>query len=182
VASFLDDEADMRRYIGPNWPKYRDVWLAMKGEPSLVPSRSLAAAIFTSLWLLYRKRYMLALAVMALQVVAAFGLLDLGGLIDLAIAVILGRYGKSIVVRDGVAAIATIRSVTGAEDDVYLQIVRAGGTNIIAPIVGASLVSALVASVFVAGWHLLTASSNAPGDAALFDALRVLHDSIMEGR
>jgi hypothetical protein len=183
-SAYFDDEADMRRYIGPNWPKYRDLWLAMKGAPAYVPSRCYAAAVLTSLWLLYRKRYALAFGVMALQLIVTFTLLDFGGLIDLAIALVLGRYGKSIVVRDGLAAIARIRGATGAaDDDGYSRIVRAGGTNIVAPIAGALIAGALIAGLFVANWRFLVASGEPPGDAAaLLNALRALHDAAMQNR
>jgi hypothetical protein len=168
--AYIDDEADMRRYIGPNWPKYRNLWLVMKDVPTLVPSRCYAAAAFSSLWLLYRKRYALAFGVMALQLVVTFALPDFGGLIDLAVALILGRYGKSIVVRDGLVAIARIRAATGAaDDDSYSRIVRAGGTNIVAPIAGALIAAALIAGMSVASWQFPVANGQAPGFRALHD-------------
>ncbi len=156
------EEADMRRYIGANWPDYRDLWLAMKDAPALAPSRCFAAAAFSALWLLYRKRYALALGVMALQFGGAYAAPDFGALIDLAIALFFGRYGKAMVVRDALGAIARIRGEHGAADDARLRIVRAGGTSLIAPIVGA----------LVAGWLLLGASGQAAGDlAGLLNAL-----------
>ncbi len=157
-----DEEADMRRYIGANWPGYRDLWLAMKDAPALAPSRCVAAAAFSSLWLLYRKRYGLGLMVMALQFGGAYAAPDFGALIDLAIALIFGRYGKAIVVRDGLAVIAGIRGEHGAADDARIRIARAGGTNVIAPIAGALL----------ACWLLFAASGEAAGDGgALLGAL-----------
>jgi hypothetical protein len=176
--AYIDDEADMRRYIGPNWPKYRNLWLVMKDQPTLLPSRCYTAAAFSSLWLLYRKRYALAFGVGALQLVVSFALPDFGGLIDLAVALILGRYGKSIVVRDGLVAIARIRGATGAADyDIYSRIVRAGGTNIAAPIAGALVAAALIAGMSAASWQFPVANGQVSGDAAaLFNAFRALHE------
>jgi len=157
-----DEEADMRRYIGANWPRYRDLWLKLKDAPALAPSRCFAAAAFTGLWLLYRRRTALALGVIALQFGGAYAAPYFGALIDLAVALFFGRYGKSMVVNDGLAAIARIRGESGAAADADVRIARAGGTSLIAPIVGA----------LFAGWLLLTASGEAPGDAAtLLNAL-----------
>jgi hypothetical protein len=157
-----DDEADMRRFVGANWPGYRDVWLAMKDAAGLAPSRSLAAAAFTGLWLLYRKRYALGLMVMALQFGVTIVMPGFGALIDLALALAFGRYGKAIVVRDGLAAIAAIRGEGGAADEASLRIARAGGTSLLAPIAGA----------LVALWLVFAASGEAAGDAgALLGAL-----------
>jgi hypothetical protein len=151
----LDEEADMRRYIGANWPGYRDLWLAMKDTAALAPSRCYAAGALTSFWLLYRKRYALALMVMALQFGGAYAAPDFGALIDLAIALIFGRYGKAMVVREGLAAIARVRGERRAAGDARIRVARAGGTSVIAPIAGALL----------AGWLLFAASGETPGDA-----------------
>jgi hypothetical protein len=114
----------------------------------------------------------------ALQLVVSFALPDFGGLIDLAVALILGRYGKSIVVRDGLVAIARIRGATGAADyDIYSRIVRAGGTNIAAPIAGALVAAALIAGMSAASWQFPVANGQVSGDAAaLFNAFRALHE------
>lgn len=157
-----DEEADMRRFIGANWAGYRDVWLAMKDAAGLAPSRSFAAAAFTGLWLLYRKRYALGLMVMALQFGVTIAVPEFGALIDLALAVAFGRYGKAIVMRGGLAAIAAARGEGGAADEASLRIARAGGTSLVAPIAGG----------LVAGWLIFTASGEAAGDAgALLGAL-----------
>ena len=108
-----------------------------EGRGGLAPSRSFAAAAFTGLWLLYRKRYALGLMVMALQFGVTIAMPEFGALIDLALALAFGRYGKAIVVRDGLAAIAAARGEGGAADDASLRIARAGGTSLIAPIAGA---------------------------------------------
>ena len=150
-----DEEADMRRFIGANWTGYRELWRKMKDAPDLAPSRSYGAAAFTGLWLLYRKRYALALMVMALQFGGAYAAPDFGALIDLAIALIFGRYGKAMVVPEGLAAIARVRGERRAAGDARIRVARAGGTSVIAPIAGALL----------AGWLLFAASGETPGDA-----------------
>ncbi|MGD0183704.1 MAG: hypothetical protein ABSC25_00455 [Roseiarcus sp.] len=157
-----DEEADMRRFIGANWAGYRDLWLKMKDAPALAPSRSYAAAAFTGLWLLFRRRYGLVLTVMALQFGVTFAAPLFGAPLDLVVALIFGRYGKALVVRDGFAAIARIRGERGAADDADLRIAQAGGTSVIA----------LIAGAFLALWLLLIVSGEAPRDAgALLDAL-----------
>jgi hypothetical protein len=159
----VDDEADMMRYIGPNWPRYRDLWLMKRG--AFAPSRSYAAAAFTSLWLLYRKRYALGLLVMAMQIGCAYAAPRFAIVADLAWATFLGRYGKSIVVRDGFAAIARIRSEAGPDGDARARISGAGGTSLIAPIAGALLL----------GWLTFAASAGGTEDgAALLSILQAL--------
>ncbi len=157
-----DEEADMRRFVGANWEGYRGLWLAMKDARALAPSRSYAAAAFTGLWLLYRRRYGLAFAVMALQWGVLYAAPVYGAPIDLVVAFLFGRYGKALVVRDGLAVIAGIRGERGAPDDAEARIARAGGTSVLAPLAGA----------LFACWALLAACGEAPsGVAALVDAL-----------
>jgi hypothetical protein len=150
----FDEEADMRRFIGANWTGYRELWRKMKDAPDLAPSRSYGAAAFTGLWLLYRKRYALGFLTMALQFGATFNAPEIGALVDLALAFFFGRYGKAIVVRDGLAAIAKLKGECGAADDIDVRIVRAGGTTLVAPIAGALLAS----------WLLIAASGEAAGE------------------
>jgi hypothetical protein len=152
-----DEEADIRRFVGANWQGYRALWLAMKDAPTLAPSRSYPAAAFTFLWLLYRRRYGLALTVMALQFGVAFAAPLFAAPLDLVVALFFGRYGKALVVRDGLAAIARIRGERNVGDDAELNIARAGGTSVLAPIAGALFVC----------WALLAAS----GVGALIGAL-----------
>jgi hypothetical protein len=142
-AAALDEEADMRRFIGANWAGYRHLYFAMKDAPGLAPSPSLAAAAFSSLWLLYRKRYALGLMVLALQFGGGYAAPDWGALIDLAAAFVFGRYGKAMVVRAGLAAVARIRGERDAPEEARQRIARAGGTTIVAPILGALLAGSL---------------------------------------
>ncbi len=137
AAAEASDEAGMRDYFGSNWRRYRPLWLEMKGAPGLKPSRSLAAAVFSSLWLLYRKQYRVGAAILAAQAAMTYGAVEWSAVFDLAVAAFLARYGKSIVVLGAMAAIDRIRSAGLSRDITAIRIAGAGGVSLIAPIVGA---------------------------------------------
>ncbi len=131
------DEAGMRDYFGSNWRRYRPLWLEMKGAPGLKSSRSLAAAVFSSLWLLYRKQYPVGAAILAAQAAMTYQAAEWSAVFDLAVAAFLARYGKSIVVLGAMAAIDRIRGAGVSPDITANRIAAAGGVSLIAPILGA---------------------------------------------
>lgn len=135
-------EAGMREYFGSNWRQYRPLWLEMKGAPGLKPSRSLAAAVFSSLWLLYRKQYRVGAAILAAQAATTYEAAQWSAVFDLAIAAFLARYGKSIVVLGAMAATDQIRSAGLSPDITAIRIAGAGRVNLIAPILGALALAA----------------------------------------
>ncbi len=121
------EEAGMRDYIGANWRRYRPLWLEMKGAPGLKRSRSLAAGVFASLWLLYRKQYRIGAAILAAQAAMTYEAAAWSPVFDLAVAAFLARYGKSIVVLGAMAANDRIRSAGLSPDIAAIRI--AGARN-----------------------------------------------------
>jgi hypothetical protein len=141
-------EDDMRIYIGPNWGKYRSLWSEMKSAPSLKASASLAAAVFNSLWLLYRKQYWVGAAILAAQLAMTYQDEVWATMFDVAVAVFLGRYGKSVVLMGGAAAIAGVRSAGLSPEIAAIRLIRAGGISVIAPIVGALILFGVYVTTF----------------------------------
>ncbi len=127
----------MRDYIGANWRRYRPLWLEMRGAPGLKASRSLAAAIFSSLWLLYRKQYGVGAAILAAQSAMTYEAMEWSPVFDLAVAAFLARYGKSIVILGAMAAIDRVRAADRSPEISAIRIAGAGGVSLIAPIFGA---------------------------------------------
>jgi hypothetical protein len=139
----------MRLYIGPNWGKYRYLWSEMMSAPSLKASGSLAAAVFNSLWLLYRKQYWFGAAILAAQLAMTYQDEVWATMFDVAVAVFLGRYGKSVVLMGGAAAIARVRSAGISPEIAAIRLIRVGGISLIAPIVGAFFLVGVYVTTFV---------------------------------
>ena len=107
-ARLTDDEA-ISAFIGPNWRAYRKLWLAMRGAPRLTSSPSLSAALFAGVWLVYRKQYVAGAGFITLQALLSVYVAPLTPVAQLLIAAFLGRYGKSIVLIDGLAKLEEVR-------------------------------------------------------------------------
>ena len=166
AADFAED-ADMAAYIGSNWRAYRPLWLKMKTAPGMRPGRSISAALFTSLWLLYRKQYPLGAAILAAQIAMTWTALDWSPVFDIVVAVFFGRYGKSIVLLKGISTVEGIRAA-GLEPEIALiRIGGAGGGNFVAAILGALLLTG-------AYWVLPSRETGPTIDA--FEGLRVLNE------
>jgi hypothetical protein len=159
------DDLDMRAYIGSNWRAYRPLWLKMKTAPGLRPSRSIAAALLTSIWLLYRKQYRLGAVILAALLAMTWAALEWSPVFDVVVAVFLGRYGKSIVVLKGISKIESIRAAAPTPKIAAMRIGGAGGSNFIAAILGALLL--------LGGWAFLAAGESGPTTDE-FEALRAI--------
>ena len=159
------EDSDMRAYIGSSWGAYRPLWLKMKTGPGLRSSRSMAAALFTSLWLLYRKQYRLGAAILAAQMAMAWTAMEWSPVFDIVVAAFFGRYGKSIVLLRGISTIQRIRAAGLTPEIAAIRIGGAGGGNLFAAVLGALLLGG-------AYWVLLSRESGPANDE--FEALRVL--------
>lgn len=140
IADYGEDH-DMRAYIGPNWGAYRPLWLKMKPAPGLRSGHSAAAALFTSLWLLYRKQYLLGASILAVQLATSWLALEWSSVFDIVLAGFFGRYGKSIVLLAGISKIEDIRAAGLPLDIAAIRIGGAGGGNPIAAMVGTLLLA-----------------------------------------
>lgn len=145
------DETDMMRFIGANWPKYRELWRSMRLGGELRVSFSFAAFFFATLWLLYRKLYAYAFASFGLAFIAGFVAPKQGWIISLAIHIACGLFGKSLVVQRAMETIRNIRAMGMGGEGTTLRIERAGGTNWIAPAALGSLLFLFFFLVFSVG-------------------------------
>jgi len=118
------------RYIGSNWPKYRNVWVDMQDNPSAVKRSFCFAAFFWGpFWLLYRKQYAPAFAIFAASMAMGYIAPDLRRFLALAVASLLGSYGKSYIVSSGMRTIRNVKSLGLSTIESCGHIERAGGTS-----------------------------------------------------
>ena len=170
AADFAED-ADMAAYIGSNWRAYRPLWLTMKPAPGLRPGHSLAAALFTGVWLLYRKQYLLGGAILAAQTAMTWFDLGWSPVFDLVLAAFFGRYGKSIVLLRGISTIERVRADGPAPDIAAIRIGGAGGGNPIAAMLGALLLAGGAFGV-IAPHETATTADGLEGLRAITETLR----------
>jgi hypothetical protein len=122
------NDAAMRVFVGAHWSSYSELWRTMADAPKLRASAPFSAAVLTGVWLIYRKQYIMGVALLALEALLASYDLNYGLFVHLAAAAFLGRFGKSIVLLAGVSAIANAERLDGAAK---LDAVRAaGGTSL----------------------------------------------------
>lgn len=128
------EETDMMRYIGANWPKYRDLWQETKGGSELKVSFSLAAFFLTTFWMLYRKLYAMAFATIGAMIAINFVAPKYAWVVNLSICVAAGLYGKALVVQRGIKTVDRIKDMGLSGEAQARRIEKAGGTNWAAPI------------------------------------------------
>lgn len=138
-------EAAMRAYIGPHWPSYSELWRVMEKAPRLRASRPFSAATLTGVWLIYRKQYVMGVALLALEGLLASYDLSYGMFVHLAAAAFLGRFGRSIVLLSGFSAIANAEGLGGGASARLDAVRAAGGTNLAFAALAFSVASVLVA-------------------------------------
>jgi hypothetical protein len=147
------DEMDMMRYIGGNWPKYRDLWREMKGSSDLKISFSIAGFFLTTFWMLYRKLYAAAFLTFGAGMVFAFVAPKHAWLFNIAVCCVTGLYGKALVLQRAMKTVDNIKSMGLSNGEAALRFEKAGGTNLIAPlsIFGVLFFIGLIAGVAAVG-------------------------------
>lgn len=150
----LVGEAEMMLAIGPRWPAYRLTWIAMRDAPGLRPDFSFAAFFGQGLWLLYRKNYAAFFAFGAVSLAASYampgqrggGVAGLAGelLIMVALALLLGLFGKSLVVMRAMRIVARVKAQNLSPGETAGLIARRGGVSLVAPIVATLVVFLLI--------------------------------------
>jgi len=135
----LNDEEALRAFVGVNWGGYRALFLAMQSAPRLHMRGSLLITLFSGVWLLYRKQYVLGVGVLVAQALFAAFAGPFAPLAHLAVAAFVGAYGKSIVLKRGFALAAALPRETALR-----QLRRAGGVNLPAAALGMVLLGAML--------------------------------------
>ena len=130
----LDDEEAMRAYIGPNWGAYQALWERDHLRPGLRASLGLGPMLFGATWLIYRKRFLLGLVFVAAEATTAYFAPLFAILIGLMLRVVVGRYGKSLVLKAGAGEIAREQSSGAATGLRLRRLRRAGGVTLWLPI------------------------------------------------
>jgi hypothetical protein len=142
---------DMRVFVGPNWIAYRELWARMEGAPGLRFRRSLSASVFSSLWLLYRKQYVLGVAILAAQVAITETAAAWSSLFDVLVAAVCGQFGMSLVLLRGVRVIARLHASPAAPEIMAIRIQAAGGVNWVAAFSAAALLTGVALAGFTGG-------------------------------
>lgn len=133
------DEMDMMRFIGGNWPKYRDLWREMKGGGDLKVSFSIAGFFLTTFWMLYRKLYAAAFLSFAASIAFSFIAPKHTWVFTVALCLVTGLYGKALVIQRAIKTVDNIKSMGLSNGEAALRIERAGGVNLVAPLTMAGL-------------------------------------------
>lgn len=134
------EESLVARFIGPDWPDYRDLWRLMRFDGALLPSFSFAALSFSFAWLFYRRLYGAGLVAMAAQI-AISRLSPIGSIIGaLLLCLFIGFFGKSLVIRKAMKTAWSMR------DDDPMMVEALGGTRL-APAIFACILVAAVSAV-----------------------------------
>ena len=137
----------LQRYVGPNWERFERTAMALKAA-RLGLSWSWAAFLFPFLWVVYRRRVL-----WFLLLVAAIFLFDLvpidvdGGTVELLLMLVLGIFGKSLYLRGGLRRIDRIIASVPDEAGRMKQVDLIGGVNSNAVLV--VLLLTMVGSVFL---------------------------------
>jgi hypothetical protein len=163
-----DDEARMRRFIGPNWSEFEKLWRAMGPEGALVPSFSAAAFSFSIGWLFYRRLYGFGVAAVVAEIAIARLSPINSTIADFLLCLAIGAFGKALVVRKGLRTIDAVSRAGLSEGETAARIERFGGVR---------LAEALAASILLAGFGAASVfrmfSAGLPADlAAPLDGLQ----------
>jgi hypothetical protein len=134
AARALDDEEAMRAFIGPQWRAYQALWERDRLEPRLRSSLGLGPMLFGATWLVYRKQYLLGFGCAAAEAATAFLSPFLTLALGLLLRSIIGRYGKSLVMKAGAAAIAREKTFSDAANERLRRLRIAGGVTLWLPI------------------------------------------------
>lgn len=146
AAGYEADDLEMSLFIGPNWGRYRDLWRAMKGNGALKSSFSIEAFSFSWLWLLYRRLNGAAAAVLGCELAVTFFSPAYFPLVQFALCLLVGLWGKALVIQRGMETIAVIARSGLSSSAARIRVERLGGTRLLPPLV----VSLLLPLVFFA--------------------------------
>lgn len=136
------EESLIARFVGPDWPEYRDLWRLMQFDGALLPSFSFAALSFSFAWLFYRRLYGAGLVAMAAQI-ATSRLSPTGSIVGaLLLCLFIGFFGKALVIKKAMKTVGAMR------DDDPMMVEALGGTRL-APAIFAVILVAAVGAVEV---------------------------------
>lgn len=147
----LDDSLFML-FVGPKADRYAavrdDMYDAGGGKPGIVPSWCWPAFFFPQFWLLYRKQWMLGLAVFVLPVIAVY-LFQTKSLIGWAISFVVAIFGRSLYVMHAERRIRNICELGLSAEETRARIERAGGVSPLALVVALIVMVLLIVVVAV---------------------------------
>lgn len=130
----LDDEEAMRAFIGPNWRSYQRLWNRDRLNPRFRSSLGLGPMLLGATWLIFRKRYLLGFVFVAAEATTAYLAPLFTLIVSLMLRGIVGRYGKSLVLKAGAQAIERERRGDGATNLRLQRLREAGGVNLWLPV------------------------------------------------
>jgi len=119
----------MRAFIGPNWSAFRRLWDRDRLDPRLRSSFGFGPTLFGATWLLYRKRYLLGFLSVAAESATAYWVPWFTFVAAAVVRGMIGRYGKSLVLKAGAAEIARELRGEDAANARLSRLRKAGGVN-----------------------------------------------------
>ena len=160
AAGETQEDAEMKAFIGSNWRAYEPVWLKVRTSPGLKAGRSLPAALFGPVWLLYRRQYLFGLALLALQYASLAYAIGGSAIFDLTVAGFFARYGKSIVVLAGLSKIREIAKLGLTPEGARERMAASGGVDPLAATLGLIALGALALWSFDQGAFSMAPTPN----------------------
>jgi len=158
VLSPADEEsalrADLSTYIGPKAQEYLMLWDDQRYAGKSRGSFFWPAFLVPTAWLLYRKQYGLAGAVIAVSLLA--GLLlpnlssSLSSSVGIAVSVMMATYGRSLYVRSAERAVKRIAARYPDHDQRDAALRRSGGTSVLGAVICTVIIIAALASIVLA--------------------------------
>jgi hypothetical protein len=152
LAEALDDSELFSLFVGPNAEKFkatRDKIHAAGGKSRIVRSWSWPAFLVPQIWLLYRKQWGMALAIIVLPMIFAY-LIGSRGASGLTIAILMGMWGRGFYVMAAEQKIAKISALGLGAAETRERLRRAGGVSRVAAVVGSIILLLCVALVVLA--------------------------------
>jgi hypothetical protein len=151
-SSTLTDGELFSLFVGPNAAKFEATRAKMHaggGKNRMVRSWSWPAFLVPQIWLLYRKQWGTALAIIVLPMIFAY-LIGSRGASGLTIAILMGIWGRSLYVMAAEQKIAKISARGLGAAETRERIRSAGGVSRIAAIIGSIILALCIAIVVLA--------------------------------
>jgi hypothetical protein len=151
-AEALTDHELFSLFVGSNAEKFeatRDKIHAAGGKSRIVRSWSWPAFLVPQVWLLYRKQWGMALAIIILPMIFAY-LIGSRGASGLTIAILMGMWGRSLYVMAAEQKIAKISALGLGAAETRERVRRAGGVSRVAAVIGSIILALCIAIVVLA--------------------------------
>jgi len=142
-------------FVGPNAEKFeatRAKIHAAAGKRRMARTWSWPAFLVPQVWLLYRKQWGMALAIIVLPTIIAY-LIGSRGASGLTIALLMGMWGRTFYVLAAEEKIRKIEALGLGPTETRERIRRAGGVSRVAAVIGSIILALCIALLVIAELH-----------------------------